>query len=233
MSFSFSAMILAAGFGRRLMPLTKDIPKPLIYINGITLLDNTINFLKKLGCNHIIINTHYQHLKIKTSIDKRESKENITLINEKEILETGGGVKNAISLFNNDNLLIVNSDVFWQKENLNDAHSLIGSYKNNPLPHMLLVYKKNAFGLSKKNGDFILEKNKVSRYRKGDEIIFYSGLQILNIDIFTQFSKNKFSFNVVWDSLIKQQKLCGQIMQSNLYHVGDIQGLNLAKELCS
>ena len=233
MSFSFSAMILAAGFGKRLMPLTKDIPKPLIYINGITLLDNSINFLKKLGCSQIIINTHYQHLKIKASIDNRESIENITLINEEEILDTGGGVKNAISLFKNNNLLIINSDVFWRKENMNDAKLLIGSYKNNPFPHMLLVYKKNAFGLSKKNGDFILKKNKISRYRKGDEIIFYSGLQILNIDIFREFSKNKFSFNVVWDSLINQQKLYGQIMQSNLYHVGDIQGLNLAKELCS
>ena len=56
---------------------------------------------------------------------------------------------------------------------------------------------------------------------------------MLNIDILNEFSNNKFSFNVVWDSLIYQQKLCGQIMQSNWYHVGDIQGLNLAKELPS
>ena len=55
-------MILAAGFGKRMMPLTKELPKPLIKINGITLLDNSINFLKKLGCNEIIINTHYKYL---------------------------------------------------------------------------------------------------------------------------------------------------------------------------
>ena len=233
MSFNFSTMILAAGFGKRMMPLTKDIPKPLIDINGITLLDNSINFLKKLGCDQIIINTHYQHLKIKTLIDKRKCFENITLINEKEILDTGGGVKNAIPFFKNNNILIINSDIYWRDENLKDAQSLIDSYGNNSIPHILLVNKKNAFGLSKKNGDFVLRKNKVLRFREGDEIIYYSGLQILNLDIFNSFSKHKFSFNIVWNSLISQKKLCGQIMQSNCYHVGDIQGLNLVKELDS
>ena len=231
MGFSFSAMILAAGFGRRLMPLTKEIPKPLISINGITLLDNSINFLKKLGCNQIIINTHYYHSKIEKLIKKRGSTDDIILIYEKEILDTGGGVKNAIPHFTNNNLLIINCDIFWRDENLKDVKSLIYSYSSTYLPHLLIVDKKNAFGLSKKNGDFILENNRILRFRKGDEIIFYSGLQILNIDIFNEFSNNKFSFNVVWDSLINQQKLCGQIMQSNCYHVGDIQGLNLVKEL--
>ena len=233
MSINFSAMILAAGFGKRMMPLTKNIPKPLIDINGVTLLNNSINFLKKLGCNQIIINTHYYHSKIKKMIKKREFLDNITLIHEKEILETGGGVKNAIPKFTNNNLLIINCDIFWRDENLEDAQSLINEYSNNRLPHMLIVEKKNAFGLSKNEGDFIIEKNRILRFRKGDNIIFYSGLQILNINIFNEFSDNKFSFNIVWDSLIKQQKLCGKIMQSNWYHIGDIQGLNLAKELLS
>ena len=96
MSFDFSGMILAAGYGRRMMPLTKNLPKPLIEINGITLLDNSINFLKKLGCKDIVINTHYQHQKIKESIDRRSDKKIITLIYENDILDTGGGVKNIL-----------------------------------------------------------------------------------------------------------------------------------------
>ena len=64
MSFNFTAMILAAGFGKRMMPLTKSTPKPLIDINGITLLDNSINFVKKLGCNQIVVNSHFHHEKI-------------------------------------------------------------------------------------------------------------------------------------------------------------------------
>lgn len=229
MSLNFSAMILAAGFGKRMLSLTKELPKPLIDINGITLLDNSINFLEKLGCSEIIINTHYQHKKIQKLISLRKSQNNITLIYEKEILDTGGGVKNAIPRFNNNNILIINSDIFWREENLKDAHLLINNYKQ--LPCLLLVSKKNAFGLSKKNGDFVLNKNKVSRFKEGDEIIFFSGLQILNIDIFKKFSNDKFSFNVVWNYLIDKKILSGQIMQSNLYHVGDIQGLTIARKL--
>lgn len=229
MSLNFSAMILAAGFGKRMLPLTKDVPKPLIDINGITLLDNSINFLKKLGCTQIIINTHYQHTKIQKSINLRKSQNNIKLIYEKEILDTGGGVKNAIPHFNNNNILIINSDIFWREENLKDARLLITNY--NQLPRLLLVSKKNAFGLSKSNGDFVLNKSKVSRFKEGDEIIFFSGLQILNLDIFKNFSNGKFSFNVVWNYLIDKERLCGQIMQSNWYHVGDIQGLTIARKL--
>ena len=233
MNFGFSAMILAAGFGKRMMPLTKDIPKPLIEINGVTLLNNTINFLKKLGCSQIIINTHYYHSKIEKFIKERESIDDIILIYEKKILDTGGAVKNAIPHFTNDNLLIINCDIFWRDENLKDGKSLIYNYNNTSLPHMLIVSKKNAFGLSKNKGDFILKKNRILRFKEGDQIIFYSGLQMLSIDILNEFPNQKFSFNVVWDSLIYQQKLCGQIMQSNWYHVGDIQGLNLVKELPS
>ena len=71
MNLNYSGMILAAGFGKRMLQLTKDKPKPLIDINGITLLDNSINFLKKLGCSEIIINTHYKHNLIKNLIKNR------------------------------------------------------------------------------------------------------------------------------------------------------------------
>ena len=83
MTLNYSGMILAAGFGKRMMPLTKNLPKPLININGITLLDNAIDFLKKLGCRQIIINTHYHHLKIEKSINRRKDTEDIELIYEK------------------------------------------------------------------------------------------------------------------------------------------------------
>ena len=99
MILNYSAMILAAGFGKRMMPLTRDIPKPLIKINGVSLLDNSINFLTKLGCKEIIINTHYQHSQIQNLINYSYNNKNIKLVYEEEILDTGGGVKNAISFF--------------------------------------------------------------------------------------------------------------------------------------
>lgn len=233
MRFKFSAMILAAGYGKRMLPLTKDIPKPLIEVNGITLLDNSINFLKKLGCDQIIINSHYLYHKIEAAVESRITKDNITLIYEKEILNTGGGVKNALPFLKNKDLLIINSDVFWRNENLIDVFSLIKNYQKNFFPNLLLVNNKNAFGIKKTKGDFILNKNKILRSKNDDKIIFYTGLQILKVDIFKEFTLDSFSFNIIWDFYIKKNKLCGQIMHSNWYHVGDIQSLIIVRELVS
>lgn len=233
MSFDFSGMILAAGYGRRMMPLTKNLPKPLIEINGITLLDNSINFLKKLGCKDIVINTHYQHQKIKESIDRRSDKKIITLIYENDILDTGGGVKNILPYIKNKNLIVSNSDIFWQKENLLDAKKLLKLFLKKKLPSLLLVNKKKSYGLNKNNGDFFLNDNKVMRYKKGEQVFFYTGLQILPTEIINNFSQKKFSLNYVWDFLINLEKLYGEEMDSNWYHVGDIQGLAIAKKIVS
>jgi len=231
MILNYSGMILAAGFGKRMMPLTKELPKPLIDINGITLLENAINFLKKLGCQQIIINTHYHHLKIERFISQRKDIDNIELVYEKEILDTGGGVKNAIPYFKNDDLLIVNSDIFWREENIKDAKLLITNYLNKKIPYLLLAEKNRSFGIFKSKGDFILKKNKILRFSKGEHIFFYSGLQMIPLDILKKFSKKSFSFNDVWDNLIANENLYGQIMKSNWYHVGDIKGLTIVKKL--
>jgi MurNAc alpha-1-phosphate uridylyltransferase len=231
MNFKFSAMILAAGFGKRMMPLTKELPKPLIKINGITLLDNSIDFLKKLGCNEIIINTHYLYKKINESINKRNDKDQIKLIYENKILDTAGGVKNAASLFTHNNIMVINSVIFCRYENINDVKMLIQNYKDTKVPHLLLSEEIRSFGINKKDGDFILDKNKILRFKKGDKIFYYTGLQILKLNSLNHFSNDKLSFNSVWDYLIDNQKLFGQIMKSNWYHVGDIHGLNIVKQL--
>lgn len=230
---NFSGMILAAGYGKRMLPLTKDKPKPLIKVNGKTLLDNSINFLQNIGCKQIIINSHYKYLQIKKSINTRKDKKNITLLHENKILDTAGAVKNAIKFFKNDNIIIINSDVFWRNENIKDVKKLIKEYKKNLKSHLLLVNEKNTFGLKKKKGDFFLKQKNIYRYDNinAKNLLYFTGLQILNIDIFNNFNKEKFSFNEVWDYLIKKNILFGKVMTSNWYHVGDIQGLNIAKEL--
>lgn len=227
----YSGMILAAGFGKRMHPLTKDIPKPLISIKGVSLLDNAINFLKHIGCNQIIVNTHYKHQKIIKHIENRKDSSSIKIIYEENILDTGGAIKNALPFISYKNLVIINSDIFWRKENIKDAKLLIKSYSKKKEPHLLLVKKINAFGLNKNLGDFNLYKNNVIRFKKGKEIIYYSGLQMLNPALFSLFIKKKFSFNEVWNFLIKEKKLFGNIMQTEWYHVGDMQGLNIAKKL--
>lgn len=231
MNSNYSGMILAAGFGKRMLQLTKDKPKPLIDINGITLLDNSINFLKKLGCSEIIINTHYKHNLIKNLIKNRIDNKYIKIIYEPEILNTGGGVKNASSLFSSENIIVTNSDIYWQSSNLKDAQSLIKLYSKNNNMHLLLSNKSKSFGIKKSSGDFILKFNKIYRFNKGDDVFFYSGFQVFNINVFKGFEEKKFSFNIIWDHLIKKNILYGLPMTSNWYHVGDIDGLKIAKNL--
>lgn len=230
---SFSTMILAAGFGKRMLPLTLNLPKPLIKINGITLFDNTINFLQSLGCKQIVINTHYKHEHIAEAIRKNNFMKNIELIYENEILDTGGGIKNAISNFKNKSILVTNADIFWQNSNFNDVKNLINNFSSQDLCKLLLVEKKYAFGLKKNTGDFTMSNGKVRRYVDGDQIIYYSGMQMINLEVFNNIEENKFSLNTVWNSLIQKNLLMGQLMSSNWFHVGDTQGLNIFNKINS
>ncbi len=223
-----SAMILAAGYGKRLQPITENIPKPLVQIKNITLLENTINFFIDLKIKHIVINTHYKSELINKFIKSRNFNSKINLIHEEEILDTAGGVKNAQKYFKDDEILITNSDIFWQKENISCVKKFLINRKKKQLCKLLLVSKDNAFGIDKKEGDFCLNKNLVTRWVYGKKIIYYAGLQIINLNILQYYSDKKFSFNFVWDNLIKKKSLYGEILKSNLYHVGDEKGLKEA-----
>ena len=221
----FSAMILAAGFGKRMLPLTKKIPKPLIKINNVSLLKITIEFLFKIGCKKIVINTHFKHELISDFISQYYKSSNIIISHENDILDTGGGVKNAIPLFDDKNIVVINSDIFWKQENEKDVIQLVSNFKLQDQCRLLLVEKKKAHGIGNKSGDFSLQNNIVKRWKNNDKILYYSGLQIIDLDVFKHFNFKKFSFNKIWDFQINKNSLYGKLMSSNWYHVGDLKGL--------
>ena len=224
----FSAMILAAGYGKRMLTLTNTVPKPLVKINKVSLLKNCIDFLFKIGCEEIIINTHYKHNLISDFINQFYTTLNIKISYEKNILDTAGGVKNAAQLFDYKDVLITNSDIFWKEENKKDVINLISNYNSKDECRLLLVEKEKARGIINKTGDFSLYKNAVKRWKTNDKVLYYSGLQMIALDIFKDFNPTKLSFNEIWDFQIKKKKLYGNLMSSNLYHIGNIKGLNNA-----
>ena len=225
---SFSAMILAAGYGKRMLSLTNEIPKPLVKVNNISLLKNSIDFLYKIGCKKIVINTHYKHNLISDFIQENYTNNNIKISHEKDILDTAGGVKNAIKLFDDEKILVTNSDIFWRKENKIDVINLINNFNSKEECRLLLVEKKKAHGLINKVGDFSLSNDYVKRWNEGDKILYYSGLQMISLNILNNFISSKFSFNDVWDIQIKKNSLYGNLMLSDFYHVGDKNGLKAA-----
>jgi len=222
---TFSAMILAAGFGKRMHHLTQVIPKPLIQVGNVSLLKNNIDFLFKIGCTKIVINTHYKHNHIYSFIKQYYNSPNILISYEKNILDTAGGVKNAISLFDDKNIMVINSDIFLKPDNAKDVVNLINDFDIKDECRLLLVEKEIAHGIVNNVGDFSLKNEKITRWKTNDKILYYSGLQIITLDILNNFDSKKFSFNDVWDFQIAKNSLYGNLMSSHLYHVGDINGL--------
>ena len=218
---NFSLLILSAGFGRRMLDLTTNTPKPLLKFRNKTLLGNTINFFRDIGCTDIYINTHYLHEKIETYVNNNFTNSFIKLIHEPIILGTGGGVKNVFNFTKIKNLCVVNSDIFWQIDNKTDIINFLENI--NEVTHCkILLSKKNHFsGFTSTKGDFIIKNNIVSKWSKGNEIIFYSGFQIVSKNVFKNLKKKIFSMNEIWNKLIIDKKLQGQLASSDILHIGD------------
>ena len=213
-------MIMCAGFGSRMLDLTKNKPKPLLEIKNITLLENSINFFLSIGCNRIFINTHYLYKDIENFIKKNFKDYPISLVYEPVILGTGGGIKNIFNFTKKENILVSNSDILWQDKNKKDIINFARDINDIKNCKLLLSKEKNFLGLKNSNGDFKIINNKVSRWTKGDEIIYYSGLQIVSKNIFKN-TTNIFTMNTIWDNLIKQNNLIGEVIDSKITHIGD------------
>lgn len=227
---SFNLMILAAGYGKRMQHLTHSIPKPLLKINNRELLRHNIDFFMNLGCEKIIINTHYLHNKIQHFIDDQYLDRNITLSYEPRLLNTGGGIKNALSSLGNKNFIVTNSDILWKEENNQDVLNFIHNYQEIRTCKLLLAADNDFVGLKKSEGDFVHKDNLVTRWKLNDPYLYYTGLQIINPIVFDLIKEDVFSLNKLWDLLIARNNLQGEICNSKIEHIGDINAFNQFKD---
>ena len=223
---SFNLMILAAGYGKRMNNLTHSIPKPLLKINNRELLRHNIDFFTNLGCKKIIINTHYLHNKIKHFIEEYYLDRNIILSYEPTLLNTGGGIKNALSFLGDNNFVVTNSDILWKDDNREDVLKFINNYQEIETCKLLLATDNNFEGLKKSEGDFKYNDHLVTRWKKNDPYLYYTGLQIINPIIFKLIEEVSFSLNKLWDLLIAKRNLQGEICNSKIAHIGDINAFN-------
>jgi len=213
------AMILAAGFGKRMLPLTAKTPKALIKVGPKNLLERSIELLIKLGINEIVINTHYLSQEINNFLSNKKYKISVIAIKEKELLDTGGGILNATKTFNNEPFFVLNPDTIWSKNYYEELKILENSYLKNNKPILLLVDKLNSYDQSFK-GDFnFLEKNYIIRGTNNQHI--YTGAQIINRSIFEGTKKKVFSMNLAWDQMIKEKKLLGQESNQTFFHINN------------
>ena len=210
-------MILAAGLGKRMQPLTLKTPKPLLEINNYTLLERAINLLINHGVQEISINVHYLPDQIKSFINRKKFKVKITISNEENLLlDTGGGVLKGTQNFGDNPFFVINPDTVWSKHYLAELKSLEAIYLKNNKPTLLLVNKKLSIDPSFK-GDFNLNNENIA---KDDENqLIFTGLQITNRSVLINEKTEVFSMNKVWNKLIKDNKLIGLESNQNFYHL--------------
>ena len=220
-----TALILCAGLGKRLNPITLKKPKPLLELNNITLLENTINLIKKLGIKKIFLNTFYFKDQIKDYLNNKNFNISINIVEDgSEILDTGGGIKNMINNLNEENFLIFNPDTVWNINYLKSIIQMNEFFENNDIKNILLVVNKKLSFDKKFNGDFNFKKNLLSKSATHDYI--YTGCQIFSKDLLKNSHKKIFSITEIWDELIKKNNLFGFDSNNKFYHVTDLEIYN-------
>ena len=212
------AVILGAGFGKRLTPITNEIPKPLVEIGNETILEKTIKLVKKLNLKKILINTHYKRDQLKNFIKKKNFDIDIELFEEvPEILNTGGGILNMIMENKNEYFLTFNPDTLWNENYIDEILEMENQFFNSNSKNILLVVNKDKSFDQNLIGDFNLEADKLNKTKPLNFI--YTGCQILEKKIFTKFNNKSFPMSEVWNDLLSRNELMGFESKVNFKHV--------------
>ena len=216
------AIILSAGYGKRLNPLTLSRPKSLLKINKKTLLENIIYLLEKFGIKEIKINTHYLSDQIASFINSKKFNSKIILIEEhKQILDTGGGMLNALKYFN-ESFICINPDTVWNLSYVKELKKMENNFfLNKKKCYLLVVDKEKSFDKNLK-GDFNLQNGLIKRERNKDLKYIYTGLQIINPKAFLNINDKVFSINKVWDNLIQRSQLYALESHIHFLHVSTL-----------
>jgi MurNAc alpha-1-phosphate uridylyltransferase len=217
-------VIFAAGFGRRLLPITQDLPKPLIEVAGKPLLYHALDLALKFKFRKIIINTHYLHNLIEEAvayyIDKFNPTAEIIMVYEPTILETGGAIKNVYNLLNgSDAIFTLNSDSIVSCDP-NIWHYMIEEWSPLEMDFMLLLTAVDRSFGTVGRGDFDINSDQTIHRNNEIRSFMYSGLQILKPDLINQNISDIFSISQYYKD--SQIKLSGYVNTGHFYHISNM-----------
>jgi MurNAc alpha-1-phosphate uridylyltransferase len=214
-----TAMVLAAGLGTRMQHLTSDRPKPLIVMAGQTLIDRVLDHLARADITKIIVNTHYKGDMIATHLQHRTD---IALSPEPILLETGGGVRNALPLLGEDAFFAVNSDAVWLDGPSPALRRMTEAWDNDEMDALLLLQRAVSIQGETGRGDYFLDNEGYASRRQESAIapFLFAGVQILHPRLFENTPDEPFSLNLLYDRAEEAGRLRGIVHDGEWYHVG-------------
>ncbi len=224
-----TALILCAGLGKRLNPLTLKTPKPLLKLKDVTMLENCIMIAIKLGIKKIFLNTFHLKDQISNFLEEKKFLIDIKIIDDgKEILNTGGGILNMMNNSQDDDYLIFNPDTLWNESYVHEIDKMQNYYFSNKLNNVLLIVNKNLSFDQSLKGDFEYKDNLLAK--ESNKNFIYIGCQILNRKLFKGYNVKNFPISDVWNELLKQNQLHGFESLNNFYHLTNLDTFKKLKD---
>ncbi len=223
-----SAMILAAGKGTRMRPLTDRRPKPLVKLAGRALIDHALDQLTAVGVRSVVVNAHHLGDQLERHLDSRSG---VVLSQESELLETGGGVKHALGYFGNEAFLVLNCDAVWLDGTAPVLAQLMAGWLDAEMDALLLLYPASEVPTHRGKGDYDVDAdNHAYRLQPGQTAPYlFTGIQILHPRLFEGAPDQPFSLNLLYDAAERAGRLYAKIHDGRWFHVGTPDELSYAE----
>ena len=214
-------MLFAAGFGTRMKHLTANQPKPLVKVSGKALIDHTLEIARGVAPQTILANLHYlPHM----LVDHLSGTGVQTILETPKILETGGGLRNALPILGDEPVITMNTDAIWSGPN--PVKMALDAWNPNQMDALLVCVPVNKTVGYSGNGDFAIDAN--GSLLRGNGTV-YGGVQIIKTDRLAAVGETAFSLNVIWDQMLKDERLFGINYTGNWCDVGHPDGIKLAE----
>jgi MurNAc alpha-1-phosphate uridylyltransferase len=224
-------MVMAAGLGTRMRPLTLDRPKPLIAVGGASLIDHTLDRLAAAGVERAIVNVHYLADMIEAHLADRVAPKILFSDERQKLMETGGGLVQARALLGEAPVFVANTDQVWTERGASALAAMKARWDGQAMDALLLlVPMKDVLGFDGRGDFFLAPDGRVGRRGAASAAPYaYTGVQILHPRVLVGREAKPFSTNVLWDEMLAQGRLFGNVLDGTWMHVGDPEGLRLAE----
>jgi MurNAc alpha-1-phosphate uridylyltransferase len=229
-----TAMVMAAGLGKRMRPLTATRPKPLVEVAGRALLDHVLEKLRSAGVAKIVVNVHYLPDALEAHLAAKADGLEVVISDERDLLlETGGGMVRAEPLIDADPFLVVNSDNLWVDGPADTLKLLASHWDDERMDALLLLVPQARAQNNKGMGDFHMDRSGRLRRRERSRVapFVYTGIQMVSKRLLEGAPDGPFSTNILWDRAIEEGRCFGAVHQGLWFDVGNPQSIRATEQV--